>query len=93
MTILEIMIVLAIIGAGAILVRTGFRMLSKADLVENATELATVMRRASQLAMEQGEMHRVLFDLEKHGYLVEVCPDCAWNHLAKVTPLGQPAEA
>jgi ATP-dependent RNA helicase DeaD len=40
MTVLEIMIVLAIIGGGAILVRSGFRMISKADLVENSTELA-----------------------------------------------------
>jgi hypothetical protein len=26
-------------------------------------------------------------------YLVEVCPLCAWNHLARVTPLGQPSDA
>ena len=34
MTILELMIVLAIIGAGIFLVRSGFRMLTKADLVD-----------------------------------------------------------
>jgi type II secretory pathway pseudopilin PulG len=73
MTVLEIMIVLAIIGGGAVLVRSGFRMITKADLVENATELAAVLRRANQLAIEHGEMHRVVFDLDKHGYLVEVC--------------------
>ena len=73
MTVLEIMIVLAIIGGGAVLVRTGFRTITKADLVENATELAAVMKRASQLAIEHGEMHRVMFDFEKHAYVVELC--------------------
>ena len=73
MTVLEIMIVLAIIGGGAVLVRSGFRMITKADLVENATEFAAVMRRANQLAIEHGELHRVLLDLEDHQYIVEVC--------------------
>ena len=73
MTVLEIMFVLAIIGAGAVLVRSGFRLISKADLVENATELSAVLRRANQLAIEHGEMHRVVFDFEKGAYIVEVC--------------------
>jgi prepilin-type N-terminal cleavage/methylation domain-containing protein len=73
MTILELMIVLAIIGAGIFLVRTGFRVLTKADLVENATELSGVLKRASQLAVEKGEMHRVLFDVDKQVYAVEMC--------------------
>lgn len=73
MTVLEIMIVLAIIGGGAVLVRSGFRMITKADLVDNATELAAVLRRANQLAIEHGEMHRVQLDLEDHQYIVEVC--------------------
>lgn len=72
-TVLEIMIVLAILGGGAVLVRSGFRMLTKADLVENAVELAGVMQRTAQLAIEKGEMHRVLFDFEKHAYVVEMC--------------------
>lgn len=73
MTILELMIVLAIIGAGMFLVRSGFRMLTKADLVENSTELAAVFRRTSQLAIEKGEMHRVLIDVDKQIYAVEMC--------------------
>ena len=73
MTVLEIMIVLAIIGGGAVLVRSGFRMITKADLVENASELAAVLRRANQLSIEHGEMHRVILDLDDHQYLVEVC--------------------
>lgn len=73
MTVLEIMIVLAILGAGVVLVRSGFRMLTKADLVENSVELSAVLRRAQQLAIENGEMHRVVFNLEKGLYAVEVC--------------------
>jgi prepilin-type N-terminal cleavage/methylation domain-containing protein len=73
MTILELMIVMAIMGAGVFLLRTGFRVLTKADLVENSTEIAAVLKRTSQLAIEKGEMHRVLFDVDKHLYAVEMC--------------------
>lgn len=73
MTVLELMIVLAIIGGAAVLVRSGFRMITKADLVEDATELAAVLRRTSQLAVEHGELHRVVFDLDRELYVVEVC--------------------
>ena len=73
MTMLEMMIVLAILAGASLLVRSGFRLISKADLVEDANELAGVMKRASQLAIEHGEVHRVVFDLEKQVYVVEVC--------------------
>jgi prepilin-type N-terminal cleavage/methylation domain-containing protein len=73
MTVLEIMIVLAVVGGLFFIVRTGFRTLTKADLVENANELTAVMRRTSQLAVEHGEMHRLTLDLENHNYVVEVC--------------------
>jgi type II secretory pathway pseudopilin PulG len=72
-TVLEIMIVLAVVGGLFFIVRTGFRALTKADLVENANELTAVMRRASQIAVEHGELHRVVLDLDNHGYVVEVC--------------------
>ncbi len=73
MTVLELMIVLAIIGSVAFLAREGFRSFTKADLVENATELSAVLKRASQLAVERGELYRVVLDLDKNGYVVEVC--------------------
>lgn len=73
MTVLELMIVLAIIGSVAFLAREGFRSFTKADLVENSTELAAVLKRASQLAVERGELYRVVLDLDKNGYVVEVC--------------------
>jgi len=73
MTVMELMIVLAIIGGAAFLMRTGFRTLTKADLVENSTDLEAVMRRASQLAVEHGQLHRVVIDMDKNVYSVEVC--------------------
>jgi hypothetical protein len=73
MTVLELMIVLAIVGAGVFLIRTGFRKITKADLVESSTELAAMMKRTGQLAVEKGEMHRVLIDMEKGIYAIEVC--------------------
>jgi general secretion pathway protein H len=73
MTILELMIVLAIIGAGIFLLRSGFRLLTKADLVENSTELAAVLKRTGQLAVEKGTMHRVLLDVDKQIFAVEEC--------------------
>lgn len=73
MTVLEVMVVLAIIGGASVLVRSGFRVVTKADLVENATELAAILRRTSGLAIEHGEMHRVVFDFNTHTYVVEVC--------------------
>jgi prepilin-type N-terminal cleavage/methylation domain-containing protein len=77
MTVLEIMIVLAIIGGLFYVVRSGFRNVTKADLVEDANEVTAVMRRASQLAVEHGELHRVVLDLETGGYVVEQCEGAA----------------
>ena len=71
-TILEMMIVLAIIALAALLARTGFNTLTKADLVDNSTELAAIMS-AQQLAIEHGELYRVTMDLDKQVYVVEVC--------------------
>ena len=73
MTVLELMVVLAIIAGASLLVRSGFRLITKADLVENSTELSAIMRRASTLAVEHGEMHRVVIDLDTQVYTVEVC--------------------
>src|SRR4051812_46858017 len=73
LTVLEIMVVLAIVGGLFYVVRSGFRLVTKADLVEDATGLTAVLRRASQLAVEHGELHRVVLDLDAEGFAVEVC--------------------
>ena len=77
MTLLEIMVVIAIIGMLLLLARTGFRLVTKADLVEDSTELAAIMKRTNQLAIEHGDVHRIVFDLDKNAYVVEVCQGAA----------------
>ena len=69
MTVLELMIVLAIIGLTGTLIRGQYRRFAKADLVENSTELAAVLKRARLLAIEHGELHRVTLDFDRD-------PDC-----------------
>jgi type II secretory pathway pseudopilin PulG len=86
MTVLEIMVVLAIIGGMVFIVRSGFRLITKADLVEDATDLTAVMRRAGQLAVEHGDLHRVVLDLDSEAFAVEVCQGAvaiARNELVK----------
>jgi prepilin-type N-terminal cleavage/methylation domain-containing protein len=73
MTLLEIMIVLAIIGGGMFLARTAFRAVSKADLVEDSTAFTGMLRKAGDRAISTNQMHRVTIDFDKHAYLVEVC--------------------
>ena len=64
LTILELMIVIAVIGAGAFLLRAGLRAVTKADLVEDTTEFAAILKRTNQLSIELGELHRVVIDLD-----------------------------
>lgn len=73
LTVLEIMIVLAIIGMMAYLGYAGFRLLTGAALDEDSNELAAVMRRAQLLAVESGVPTRVVLDFETHTYWVETC--------------------
>lgn len=73
MTMLEIMIVLAIIAGGALLVRTGFRLVTKADLAEGAIEVTNVLHNTADLAKAKAVMHRVVFDFDKHALVVEAC--------------------
>ena len=73
MTILEIMVVLAVIAGAFFIVRSAFRQVTKADLVEDSIELTAIVKRASQLAVEHGELHRVLLDIDTGAYSVEQC--------------------
>ncbi len=72
------MISLAIIGMMSYLGYGALRWLRGANVTEASVELASVMRRAQQLAAETGMLHRVVFDLGKSSsdpqtYRVEVC--------------------
>src|SRR3569623_309780 len=91
MTVLELMVVLAIIGGAAFLMRTGFRAFTKADLVEDSTALSAVLKRASQLAVEHGELHRVVLDFDKGVYSVEICEGELAIHRDESVTKGQVA--
>lgn len=75
MTLMEIMIVLAVIAAVSSLGISMIRRVTEADLREQATEVVAVMRTAYALAAQTGKHHRVVFDLEKQGFHIEVCED------------------
>lgn len=67
------MIVLAVIGLLSYLAYSGFRVLSSAALVEDTNDLAAVMRRTQAMAAESGEPVRLVLDLDRQAYWVEVC--------------------
>ena len=50
----------------------GSRLPAHGRCVSSLAELAKLNRRATELA----------------GYVVEVCPDCSWNHLLRMFPVG-----
>jgi general secretion pathway protein H len=83
LTVLEIMIVLAVIGMLSYLAYSGFRIISSAALIDDTNDLAAVLRRTQTLALETGEPVRVVFDLDKHTYWVEACVGSATMTRAK----------
>lgn len=72
-TVLEIMIVVAIIGMMAWLAYGAIRALTAASLDEDSTDMALVMRRAQLLAVEAGVPTRLVIDFDAHAYWVETC--------------------
>lgn len=77
LTLLELMIVIAIIGVVVYVLNNGYRSFTKAELTESVTELVSFLRRGAQLSLETGEQHRILFDLDKGVYVMEVCQGSA----------------
>lgn len=77
MTLLELMVVIAIIGVALFAMRSSIRVLTNFGLSQDSDELAAMLRRAGQLAVERGEQHRVVFDVEKGVYRIDVCQGAA----------------
>jgi hypothetical protein len=73
LTVLELMVVLAIIVMLLYGLGRGLRALTKGDLVDDAVELASTLRKTSLLAVETGQIHRVVFDFEHDAYMIEAC--------------------
>ncbi len=73
MTMLEIMVVLAVIGLMMVFAYMGVRQASKSDLRENVGQLAAMLKNAQNMAAETGMHHRVVIDLEEQSFRVEAC--------------------
>ena len=73
MTLIEIMVVLAIVGLLAGTLVYGYRRLPVTVLRRVATHLAAILRSAYDRAAATGAHHRVLLDLDKGEYKVERC--------------------
>ena len=74
-TLLELLVVLGVIGMAMFL---GFYVVSavtKSALRDDTVEVAAALKGAHNLAAQSGMHHRVVFDLDKQTYRVEVCPD------------------
>lgn len=73
MTLLETMIVLAIVGLMMVVGYMGVRHIRQSDLREDATKIAATLRAARTMAVQSGLPHRVILDMEKQTYGIEVC--------------------
>jgi Tfp pilus assembly protein FimT len=76
-TVLEMLVVLAIIVMLVYALSRGYRRITKADLVDDSIELAKTLRKTSTLAIETGQLHRVVLNFETNAYMVEVCSGTA----------------
>jgi Tfp pilus assembly protein PilE len=73
LTLIEIMVVLAIVGLLAGVLIYGYRRIPATVLRRDATRLAAILHSAYDRASATGAHHRVLFDLDKGEYKVERC--------------------
>lgn len=73
MTLLELLVVLAVVGLLMALGVRGVRWLRSSSLRETTTEIAAVLRGTYNLATMSATHHRVLFDLDEQTYRVEAC--------------------
>jgi general secretion pathway protein H len=74
-TLIEIMVVLAIMAMVAGLGISGFRALRKSDLRGSSAQLAGALRILFDRASTTGKYHRLVFDLDNGRYWAEVSDD------------------
>lgn len=74
MTLIELIIVLAIIGMMVTLGTMAVRHVRKTSLREDTNQVAAVLRAAQNMAQLSGLNHRVIFDLDRQTYRIEQCP-------------------
>jgi prepilin-type N-terminal cleavage/methylation domain-containing protein len=71
-TLIEIMVVFAIVALLSVGATQGFRSLRKADLREATTQLSGAMRYLFDRASTTGKIHRLVIDMETSSYWAEV---------------------
>lgn len=74
MTLVEMMLVLALLAGAFVLIAGGMRRLNKTDLRDETVRIAALMRSAYNMAAFSGVHHRVVFDLENQTFRIEACP-------------------
>ena len=83
LTLFEIMIALAIVG---LLLFLGFYALgavTRTNLRHDAVKITAALRSTKSLAAQSGMHHRLVIDLDKQTYRIEMCPDAI--HLVRGT--------
>jgi general secretion pathway protein H len=73
MTLLEVIIVTAIIGLAVGVSVMAVRHATKTALREDTNHVAQLMRAAQNMAQLSGKQHRVVIDLDKQEYRIEQC--------------------
>ena len=75
MTLLELLVVLGVIGMAMFLGYYLVSAVTKSALRDDTVEVAAALKGAHNLAAQSGMHHRVVFDLDKQTYRIEICPD------------------
>lgn len=73
MTVIELLVVLAVVGMLTIIGYMGVRYVSKSDLREDAGQVAATLQNGYRMATETGLHHRVVFDLDEQTFRIETC--------------------
>jgi Tfp pilus assembly protein FimT len=72
-TILELLLVLAVIAGLTTVLSYGVKRVRNSDLRADTTRIAQSLRTAYAMATQSGKHHRVVFDVEKRTYQIEAC--------------------
>lgn len=72
-SILELMIVLALIGTLSTVLIGGVRRSTNSDIRHDASRIASALRMSYNLSSQTGNQHRVLFDLDNNTFQIQAC--------------------
>jgi prepilin-type N-terminal cleavage/methylation domain-containing protein len=73
-TLIEMMVVMAIIGLMAVLVIPSVSNYFQVSLTSTAREMASTVKEAYNATVVTGQVHRLVYDLKENSYWVEIGP-------------------